>query len=346
MLLSVIIPTRNRAGLLSGVLRSLTLQTFPANLFEVIVIDNGSTDSTREICDSLRGQIAYLSYYYDAAPGLHVGRHLGMKMAKSDILVYADDDIEAFPTWLEGIAESFQDDKTDLVGGKNLPKFEIEPPDWIRQMWEPDKDGNRILGYLSILDLGDEKKEISPFHVFGCNFSIRKSVLLEAGGFHPDAMPQELIKYRGDGESHVSRYIQDKGYKAFYNPKASVYHLVPQSRMTEEYFCRRAFNQAISDSFTDLRMRNGRYGNKQRGFWGFARRLRRAILYLPPATYSRYCFSYYRARSEAERMVARVRYEMAKAYAKGWAFHRAAVRQSNELRDYVLKNSFLNGSQE
>lgn len=180
---------------------------------------------------------------------MHVGRHLGLKMAESDILVYADDDIEAFPTWLEAIAESFQDSGVVLVGGKNLPKWESDPPDWILKMWEPDKNGNRILGYLSILDLGDEEKEISPFYVFGCNFSIRKRVLLEAGGFHPDGMPKELIIYRGDGETHVSRYIQAKGYKAFYNPKASIYHVIPRKRLTIEYLEYRAFIQGISDSF-------------------------------------------------------------------------------------------------
>jgi len=94
----------------------------------------------------------------------------------------------------------------------------------------------RILIYLSILDLGDTIKTINPYHVFGCNFSIRKKILLEAGGFHPDAMPQELIRFRGDGESHVSRYILVHGYKTLYHPKASVYHLVTHNRMTEDYF--------------------------------------------------------------------------------------------------------------
>ncbi len=56
-----------------------------------------------------------------------------MKMAKSDILVYADDDIEAFPTWLAAIAESFQNQDVVLVGGKNLPKFEATPPEWIKK---------------------------------------------------------------------------------------------------------------------------------------------------------------------------------------------------------------------
>ncbi len=219
MFLSVIIPTRNRAKYLAGALASITGQTYPQELFEVIVVDNGSTDNTKEVCQSFNDRIKNLRYFYEPTPGLHVGRHLGMREAKSEILVYADDDIEAFPTWLEAIAESFQNPEVVLVGGKNLPKWEAEPPDWILKMWEKDKNGNRILGYLSILDLGDEKKFISPFHVFGCNFSIRKNILLEAGGFHPDAMPKELIIYRGDGETHVSEYIHKKKVQGLLPPR-------------------------------------------------------------------------------------------------------------------------------
>lgn len=318
MFLSVIIPTRNRAKYLSGALESLTRQAYPLDMFEVLVIDNGSTDNTREVCSSFKNRIPKLRYFYEETPGLHVGRHLGMKMAKSEILVYADDDIEAFPTWLEGIEEAFQDKKVVLAGGKNLPKFEVEPPDWIKQMWEKDQQDNRILGYLSILDLGEEKKEINPYHVFGCNFSIRKSVLLEAGGFHPDAMPQELIKYRGDGESHVSRYILEMGYNALYHPKASVYHLVPQSRLTEGYFCRRAYNQGISESYTIIRNQHT-YGRD--AFWKI--RLQKIKLLLQNIFFNK--------------RQARI----GLSYINGYLNHQKEVKRDLLMSNWVFKNNYL-----
>lgn len=256
--LSVIIPTRNRAEILKQALQSIVEQTLSSREYEVIVVDNGSTDNTKEIVNSLNDSIENLVYIYDVNPGLHVGRHRGLLASKADILVYADDDIEALPTWLDGVLESFQNQDVVLVGGKNIPKFESNPPDWILKMWE-NGEKDKILGHLSILDFGDELKEIIPFYVFGCNFSIRKSILLEAGGFHPDGMPQELIQYRGDGETHVSQYIQLKGYKTIYNPKASVYHLVSNGRMTKEYFKQRTYNQGISDSYTLIRNDEKRY---------------------------------------------------------------------------------------
>jgi len=250
--LSVIIPTRNRVKVLEKALDSIVSQTLSQSLFEVIVVDNGSTDDTKKIVDSFESKIENLVYIYDDIPGLHVGRHRGLLAAKADILVYGDDDIEAIPTWLEGVLESFTDKDVALVGGKNMPNFESTPPQWVKDMWEQGKD-KKVLGHLSILDFGDEIQEISPMYVFGCNFSIRKEILLEAGGFHPDGMPQEIIKYRGDGESYVSRYILEQGYKTLYNPKASVYHLCSTNRMTKKYFEQRSFNQGVSDSYTDIR---------------------------------------------------------------------------------------------
>jgi glycosyltransferase involved in cell wall biosynthesis len=232
-------------------------QSFDQNEFEVLVMDNGSTDNTKNVVDSYLGRIKNLRYFYVSLPGLHVGRHRGMKEASADILVFADDDIEAFPTWLEGIKESFEDKRTVLVGGKNLPKFLSEPPEWILRMWNRTEKNGRVLCSLSILDLGEETKEINPYYVFGCNFSIRKAILLEAGGFHPDAMPQELIRYRGDGETHVSKYISENKYRAIYNPKASVYHVIPSDRLTVEYFCIRAHNEGVSRSFSQIRDSHG-----------------------------------------------------------------------------------------
>lgn len=252
--LSVIIPTRNRSALLEKAIKSIILQTYPSENFEIIIVDNGSTDETRSVVHSQKHNFHNLTYIYEPKPGLHVGRHAGLTIAKGEILVYGDDDIEAFPTWLEGIAESFNDPAVVLVGGNNLPRFECTPPAWIEKLWQNNPLGMTIVVY-SLLDLGDDVKEISPYYVFGCNYSIRKRVLLEVGGFHPDSMPEDLLKYRGDGESAVSLAILKRGYKTIFNPKASVYHWVPKSRMTFEYIYKRGYAEGISNSYIKIRKR-------------------------------------------------------------------------------------------
>lgn len=312
--LSVIIPTKNRAKILKKSLRSIVNQTLFSNEYEVIVIDNGSTDDTKKTVDSFNLDIENLIYIYDENPGLHIGRHRGLLASKSDILVYADDDIEALPTWLEGILESFLNKDVALVGGRNLPNFELDPPDWIVRMWEQG-ESKKILGYLSILDFGDKVQEVSPFYIFGCNFSIRKNILLEAGGFHPDGMPQNLIRYRGDGETYVSQYIRSKGYKVIYNPKASVYHFVSAGRMTKKYFIQRAYNQGISDSYTDIR------DNRRRYFF-----IKNIKLWL-----KKYLFNKDTA--------------IDKSFVEGYQYHQEQVREDPQLLAWVKRDSYIkNGS--
>ncbi len=313
--ISVIIPTYNRAVQLNAALDSISKQLYSSDLFEVIVIDNGSTDNTKEICDSYGIKFKNFQYFYESKPGLHVGRHTGLKNAKSDILVFADDDIEALPSWLDGILESFQrSQEVVLVGGKNIPKYEAIPPNWIMEKWN-NKNGEKVIAYLSILDLGEVEKEIDPYLVFGCNFAIRKNILVEAGGFHPDGYPQKLIKFRGDGESYISQFIKERGLKTIYNPKASVYHLVPKKRATREYFDLRAFNQGISQSFAQIRRSKGKKS--------------KIVKELVANLYHLFKLSFQKTDSTQV------------SYLKGMIFHETKFLTDNNVRAHVLRPNFI-----
>ena len=153
---------------------------------------------------------------------------------------------------MSAIQEAFLDPAVVLVGGNNLPDYESTPPDWGRFLWKENEWG-WYNGYYSLIDFGAEKKTIPADYVYGCNFSIRKSALLAAGGFHPDGMPRELLRYRGDGESSVSRKLNRMGAKTIFHPGASIRHWVPASRMTPDYLRFRGYIQGISDSYTRVR---------------------------------------------------------------------------------------------
>jgi glucosyl-dolichyl phosphate glucuronosyltransferase len=255
-MISVIIPTRNRADLLALSLSSLVSQALPKSEFEILVVDNGSTDSTALIIKEYKRQLPNLRSIYAAEPGLHIGRHVGMLSAIGDLLVFSDDDIEALPTWLSSIKEAFLDPNVAMVGGNNYPMFLDTPPLWLINIWERFSfQGYKAIPSLSVIEFGNYTKEISPNLVWGCNFSIRKDVLIKAGGFHPDGMPQDMIRFRGDGETHVSNYVEKSDMKCIFHPGASVYHKVTPERMTFDYFRRRGFNQGVSDSYTQLRQK-------------------------------------------------------------------------------------------
>lgn len=254
MKLSVIIPTLNRAKLLEKTLKSIENQTMKQCDFEIIVIDNGSRDTTYEICKNYNDAHNNLIYLYDDNQGLHIGRHRGYYESKTDILVYADDDISASKTWLDAIYKGFQEDNVGLIGGNDYPLYDINPPKWMNRLWFTDSASNcRILQTYSVIVFNGGERRINPDLVFGCNFSVKRDVIKLAGGFHPDGVPEKKLMYRGDGETHISRYIKNNGMKAMYYPEASVGHRITKDRMRLEYVQKVAYRSGVSDAFSLLR---------------------------------------------------------------------------------------------
>jgi len=327
--ISVVIPTRNRPGFLKRALASLVCQTLPHSSFEVIVIDNGPTDESAAVTGSFQTGLCNLRYEVESLPGLHKARHKGLQVASSDILAYIDDDSEPCPEWLDALAQAFGDPDVTLVGGNNYPYFEVDPPEWLLRWWQTPTLCGRALGYLSILDFGEGTFEIDPAYVWGCNFAVKKDVVMKAGGFHPDAFPRELVRFRGDGETHVADFIRRSGYRSMFDSRVSVRHFVPKERMTKDYFAQRAFDQGISDSFADLRT------GRSRGI-----PLRREIGWLR-SQMRIYAGSLLAAADQTERELLAVQRSTLAAHRRGYRFHRYEVQADPLLMAWVLKRDYL-----
>ena len=326
-MISVIIPTRNRAELLKSALGSLDSQTLSKDEFEVIVVDNGSTDHTAELVSGLTNEWKNLRCVHEAIPGLHAGRHRGLKEANGDVLVFIDDDIRASPSWLEGIAENFADPNVAMVGGNNYPDFQGPVPGWLERLWARPAMGGQGIAYLSVLLLPEGRREMSPYLVWGCNFSIRKQVVLDAGGFHPDSLPGELIRFRGDGETHVSRYVLENRLCCNYDSRVSIYHAVTRERMSFEYFRQRAFNQGVSDSYT--RLRNTVTRRSISDYYGILRRLlgkvRRKL----------------RRERENDPELRELAMLMREGYQEGFDYHQQVYKEDTEVRAWVHKPDYF-----
>ncbi len=329
VMLSVIIPTRDRQDFLRAALVSLRHQTLPLQAFEILVVDNGSTDGTGPMVQALVTEMANLHYIHEPEPGLHAGRHRGLLAARGDVLVFADDDIEAEPTWLAAIAEGFADPTVAMMGGNNLPLFLAPPPAWLLALWHRSSaEGGLALPALSILQLPGPPRCISPYYVWGCNFAIRKSILVQAGGFHPDSMPKELIRFRGDGETHVAQFVSASGMKCQFHPAATIQHKVTPERMTLDYFRQRGFNQGVSDSYTALREGI----NQPQPLWTLPSRLARGIGRRLEAAW---------VKLRSPQGVRRARAEEWAGYRDGYAFHQDAYRADPAVRAWVHKPTYL-----
>ena len=351
---SIIVPTLYRAALLRRCLTHLSELAFDPDIYEVLVIDNGSTDDTKETTLAFEAEIKNLGYIYCECPGLVAARHRGLEQSRGEILCFIDDDSFVSKGWLKGVADAFSDQDVVLVGGPCLPEYEIEPPGWLSHFWGYIEWG-KCLGSLSLLDFGRESKAIPPIYVFGCNFNIKKDVLMGIGGFHPDAYPKEMIRYRGDGESYVSEKLSNMGVMALYWPGAEIRHFVPASRATEEYLRYRGYIQGISNSFAQIRKlhglgcdadegnngstqcrtgdRNGTCGesvNSRRILSGAKKWVKHRIEFCRKGIFDPEYAEYLR-----------IKYSVRKSQEDGFRFHQAEVRRDPKLLEWVLRGNYL-----
>jgi glucosyl-dolichyl phosphate glucuronosyltransferase len=251
MLLSVIVPTRNRALFVADLLDTLAVQIPVPFPWEVLVIDNGSTDQTAQIVQEKISSLPIeIRYIYEPRPGLHNGRHRGALEGRGKYLAYLDDDILLTPTWIRGV-EKLMAGQAEAIVGRILPKWETRPPTWLATLIRGPESG-----YLSLLDMGTQGFYINPGFVYGDNFFISAQLVFELGGFHPDSMPADQLRYRGGGESALMRRFKKAGLRAWYDPIATVYHRIPRTRASLDYLCKRAYAQGISDSFFEIRARH------------------------------------------------------------------------------------------
>jgi glycosyltransferase involved in cell wall biosynthesis len=245
LLISVIIPTYNGAKGILDTLHSVISQSLPRDRYEIIVVDNASTDNTarlvQEFVTTSEGHDS-VQYVYEPRVGVHYARNCGALRASSRVLAYTDDDVIVDSKWLEALLSVHDEDpKIVSVGGRVLPCWKVQPPDWLHDF---------SAGYLSLLDLGDTVSiRIGP-DIYSCNMTVLREALLNVGGFHPELTGSE---YLGDGETGTLMDLLDAGWKVVYTPHAIVWHVIPASRMTMAYLIQRFKNSAAACGFSEYR---------------------------------------------------------------------------------------------
>lgn len=257
--ISIVIPTRNRCEKLKKTLQSVYKQAIDVDCWELIVINNGSADDTKKICEEYTRKYKNFKYHYAITPGLHIGRNMGLLKSRGGIVAYLDDDVILFPKWLETVLKVFEDEKVMAACGCVVPyDFSILPD----TLW---KHKCRIDGFEVLLPIScfwqrginenvETTREVRPELIFGANAIYRKSVLEECKGFHPDGMPKDLLMYRGDGETYIANWLRMNKAKVVYNSQISVYHMIDGERVDDSYLTYMFYRNGISAMYTCLRL--------------------------------------------------------------------------------------------
>jgi len=224
---SVVVPTYNRAQLIATSIKSLLEQTFRD--FEIIVIDDGSKDATKEALKPLMDKIRYC---HQQNGGISAARNHGILEAKGEFIAFTDDDIITDKDWLANINRCFTENHCDVVGGRVLPIYTNDTPSWVR------KEPTKMSGGVVIYDYGEETVIHDPSHhsFIGCNFAFRREIFKECGDFRVDIRFKGRIALGEDTELIERTMKQNK--VLYYCGKAVVHHPVDMRRLTLGHFMR------------------------------------------------------------------------------------------------------------
>lgn len=200
LLVSVVISTYNRKESLDRTLDALAKQTYPHDRYEVIVVDNGSTDET---WDWVQTQVRLspfclhlLRRQYNSRPT--TSRNMGWRIAQGDVIAFTDDDCLPSPEWLLEGVRAFSEEQVGLVQGETLP-------------WLPDS-------HLTAFAVHTNSITAESHYYETCNMFYRKAALEEAGGF------DEALLWAEDVDLGWS--VKERGYQVRFCPGAIVYHAV------------------------------------------------------------------------------------------------------------------------
>lgn len=225
MTASVIVCTRNRARLLEGCLTSLLAER-PSVPWEVIVVDNASTDETRSIVARCREQARGVDVHYlvEERLGLSHSRNRGIAAADGEHILFTDDDVLVRPGWVDGLVSGFAEGGVVAVAGRVVPEWPAPPPRWL--------DGPHA-GVLAITNFGDEYRDLVEAEFpLGANMAIQAAMLPGSGEPFDTRLGHRGATYFAFEEHELFRRLRAGGGRFAYRPDAVVLHRILPERMT------------------------------------------------------------------------------------------------------------------
>jgi glucosyl-dolichyl phosphate glucuronosyltransferase len=244
---SVLICTYNRAHLLREMLESLQAVR-SARVWDVVVVDNSSTDSTRAVVESLVPVFPIpLTYLFEGRQGKSHALNTGIQASRAEIIVFTDDDVRVGPGWIDAACSTFDGQPDiDYTGGPVRPIWGGEPPVWL------DQRRGDLWGTLAILDYGDtpfvfEERRRVPL---GANMAVRRRLIDRIGGFDP-ALGRRGRSLLGQEQAEFFARSRESGARGLYVPAMELYHHVPRERLTKRYFRRWWFWKGVSRARVD-----------------------------------------------------------------------------------------------
>lgn len=239
--LSLIIATYNRSRQLLLTLRSVAEQSAPPELWECVVVDNNSTDNTRDMVKAFSAGRPRLNVKLvrEYQQGLSYARNCGIDNSTGEYIAIIDDDERIGPDFIAAYIALFSAfDDAASAGGPIIAKYEGERPRWLSRYTERPIANPMYFGKTARIF---PKRRIPG----GGNMALRRSVVERYGAFNT-SLGRKGDTPTGGEEVDLFRRLAATGQKCYYVPHAVIYHIIPPEKLTREYFVNLAYHTGIS----------------------------------------------------------------------------------------------------
>jgi glycosyltransferase involved in cell wall biosynthesis len=206
--ISVVIPTKNRSALLAETIDCVESQTISRDDYEVIVIDNDSSDDTRTVLEQRVKKYSNLRLGMQEKPGAAATRNAGLRLAQSELILFIDDDVQAEEGLIQAHLERHQKSpNTSVIGSVSMPWGDTSEP-FLRYLRD-----HRILNPYT-----PSKGPIDFSYYHTCNVSTPTSMLLNVCGFN------ENFKIYGMEDIELGYRLEKAGCRMEFAPEARAVH--------------------------------------------------------------------------------------------------------------------------
>ena len=252
--ITLCICTYDNHEVLFNCVSSLINQSLDTRLYDILILDNTPQEKLKNnsLAERVKGfclAISNLNYIEMETDGLSGARNECIKRAESELIHFLDDDtIASKDLALNTITKFKNTPNLAVLGGKVEPEWgDLKKPDWF---------SDECLGFLSMIDFGDKDIVLNenlsePIWLVGANLCFKKSILISAGGFATNLGRKGGTRsLMGSEEAEVVAKICKTDYLVVYSPDCAVKHVIPESRLNQDWFLSRVSWQSVSDLMT------------------------------------------------------------------------------------------------
>lgn len=226
--LTIIICTFNRAYLLPETVSTIFQQNVSRDHYQVLIVNNNSTDNTAEILDGFLNKYDNLLVVEETTQGLGNSKNTGMKTATTDWVVFLDDDAKVPYDFVKKALNNIKNYNFQCFGGVYLPWYKYGKPQWFRD------------NYASNNGKLPEFAALKEDFISGGIMAIKKTVLQKFGGF-PTNLGMNGNKIAYGEETLLQIRLRNSGIEIGYDPNWVIYHLVNRYKLSPWWFIKSGF---------------------------------------------------------------------------------------------------------